>query len=79
MNPSWQQIGEAVQGQCRLMRHNALCIRPKPRCYQVFVVARRKVDKSVYTAAYSHDSAGFLVMREQRRRITGGCTLASGK
>jgi hypothetical protein len=79
MNLSGQDIGEAVQGQSRLVRQNALRIGPQPCGNELLVLTGRKVHETVNPAANSNNASGFLVMSEQRWRVSGGRRLAGGK
>ena len=43
----WQDVGEVVQGERRLIREDALLFRPEPDRREVFMVAGREVDDAV--------------------------------
>jgi hypothetical protein len=46
---------------------------------EFLVLTGRKVHEAVNTATYPDNTSGFLVMSEQRRRVSGGRRLAGGK
>jgi hypothetical protein len=60
-----QNIGQAVERQCSLVREHAPSLRPKPNNSQFLMVARREVDDSVDPAPRPGDATSVDVFQQQ--------------
>jgi len=54
------------------MRKHALSVGPQPRGNQFLLLAGRKMNKAVNSAANPHNAADLLVVGQQCGRIAGG-------
>jgi hypothetical protein len=72
-------VGEAEQGERRLVGEDAGALRPEPDRRQILMLARGEVDESLDPAPDPAHPACSQVLLEELRGVTGLCRLRGGE